>query len=284
MTGIRLRTGAPRRTAAPVPPPPPPTLRSREAGYAAAEQCLAVHAAAPRRSWVARTLGIVPLRAEADSLRQQVLLEREIGALLRRLPADWTVLHSVPLLDGVVPHLVVGPAGVYAIFPQHAVAPSVWVSADLLAVDGASSGALVRAESAVTRVEQCLGPVLGPGIAVVPVVVFRRPRRILVRTPPRAARVLDSAELVPWLRSLPEVCSALLVDRLADTAEVPTTWLPEGAETHEHTLLLASLEAELVEAEQRRRWALRVLVPAAAVLSAAASAALALIVSALLPG
>src|SRR3954462_4662305 len=209
MTGIRHRTGVPRRAPAPA---PPATLRSREPGYAAVEECLAAHASAPRRSWFERMLGIVPLRAEAHALREQALLERETAQLLARLPADWTVLHSVPLGAGVVPHLVLGPAGVYAVFPHVASTPSVWVSPDLLAVDGAGTDALVRAESAVARIEQCLGPVLGPGIAVAAVIVFRRPKRIVVRTSPRAARVLDAAQLVPWLRSLPEVCSALLVD------------------------------------------------------------------------
>src|SRR3954454_6568199 len=259
MTGIRHRTGVPRRAPASA-PAPPPTLRTREPGYAAAEECLAAHASAPRRSWFERMLGIVPLGAEAHALREQALLERETAQLLARLPADWTVLHSVPLVDGVVPHLVLGPAGVYAVFPQVASTPSVWVSADLLAVDGTGTDTLVLAESAVARIEQCLGPVLGRGIVVAAVIVFRRPKRIVVRTPPRVARVLDAAQLVPWLRSLPEVCSALLVDRLADAAEIPTTWLAEGADTAPSAPRLERLEAELDQAELRRRRALPVLV------------------------
>ncbi|WP_210508816.1 nuclease-related domain-containing protein [Naasia sp. SYSU D00057] len=270
--------------AAPAPPAPPPTLRSREPGYAAVEECLAAHVAAPRRSWIERLLGIVPLRAEAHAHREQALLERGVGALLTRLPADWTVLHSVPLPGGVVPHLVLGPAGVYAIFPQAAVDASVWVSADLIAVDGASSDALLRAEAAVTGIEQCLGPVLVPGVAVASVVVFREPKRIVVRTPARAAKVLDAAELVPWLRSLPELCSALLVDRLADAAELPTTWLPEGAETLRHALRWERLEAELAQAEVRRRRGLPILLATAVVLSAATFTGLALLLPAVLPG
>jgi hypothetical protein len=283
MTEIRHRTGVPRRRPAPV-PAPPATLRSREAGYAAVEECLAVHASGPRRSWFERMLGIVPLRGEAHTLHEQVQLERETGRLLARLPADWTVLHSVPLVDGVVPHLVIGPAGVYALFPQADAGASVWVSADLLSVDGAGSDALVRAEAAVTRVEQCLGPVLGPGIAVEAVILYRRPKRIVVRTPARAARVMDAADLVPWLRSLPEVCSALLVDRLADAAEIPTTWLPEGADTLGHGSRMARLEAELEQAELRRRRRLPVLVAVATLLSATISAAVGLALRALLPG
>jgi len=148
---------------------------------------------------------------------------------------------------------------------------------------------VVRAEAAVARIEQCLRPVLGPGIAVEPVVVFRAPKRILVRTPPRAARVLDAADLVPWLRSLPEVCSALLVDRLADAAEIPTTWLPEGADTAPSAPRLERLEAELHQAELRRRQALPVLVAVGVLLSAACwaelcSAGLAVVRWALLPG
>src|SRR4051812_11829958 len=161
---IRLRTGAPRSAPAPtVAVPPAPTMRTREPGHSPALACLAEIADAPR-SRMEKVLGMSPLRATARRLYVRTRLEEETGALLARLPADWTVLHSVPVGSAVVPHLAIGPAGVFCVFPQDEREASVWVSAELLSVDGVSSDGWLVAAAAAERVEDRLAPYLGPGI------------------------------------------------------------------------------------------------------------------------
>jgi hypothetical protein len=282
---IRLRTGTPKREAEPT-AAPPPTLRARPAGFAPVADCVAAQDTSPERSVIERILGIGPLRASAQALFEQALLEQETAALLARLPADWTVLHSVPAEAVVIPHLVVGPAGVFAVFPQRAADASVWVSADLLSVDGAGSDAMRTADGAAGVVEERLAPNLRPGVEVVPVVVFSAPRRLLVRTPPDRVQVLAAADLTAWLRSLPEVCSALIVDRLADAAELPATWgsLADPGEGRWHRLRLEGIEGKFAEADRRWRHTAKVVAAVGFLGTAAVAAALAATARAVLGG
>jgi hypothetical protein len=282
--GVEMRT---RVGALPVTPfvaaPAPRTLRDRPAGSAPMEACLAVHE--DRRSPLERLVGIAPLRAHAQELRDRVGLEEESGAALVRLPADWTVLHSVAVPGGgVVPHLLVGPAGVFAVLPESRRDASVWVSGDLASVDGASSDALRDAELIAGAVGESLGHLLPPGVPVVPVVTFLEPRRILLRSAPRTVHVLAAAGLVPWLRSLPEICSALQVDRLADAAELPATWSAgEVRDPSELRDRFDGLEVEAVQADRRWRVTVRALAGAGGVVSLASALMIAALLGNLLP-
>ncbi|HEY8589310.1 MAG TPA: hypothetical protein VIL55_07150 [Naasia sp.] len=251
-------------------------MRERGPGHAPAALCLAAHAAEPRIPALARLLGFSPLRGAAAQRYERALFEAETALSLRRLPADWTVLHSVPLAESrvVVPHLAIGPAGVFALFPDPRPDAQVWLSGDLLTVDGVPSEALADAEAAAHEIAVRLGDVLPRSVGVVPVVTFVAPRRVLVRSAPRTARVLPMGEVAGWLRSLPEVCSALQVDRLADTAELPEVWgmrasaVAGGAD-------LAPVHTEVAAAELRWQRALRVLVAAATAISATSAIGLA---------
>lgn len=277
---IRTRTG-PAPSVAPAPQRPPATMRDRPPGHAPAALCLAAYTAEPGPGRLERWVGISPLRGQAAARYAQAAAETETAAALRRLPADWTVLHSVPLAETrtVVPHLAIGPAGVYALFPAAQRDAQVWVSGELITVDGAPSEALAEAEAAAREIVARLAAVLPPSVRVVPVVPFVEPRRILVRSAPGVAVVLPMAEVTPWLRSLPEICSALQVDRLADTAEQPDIWgmrpaaVAGGAD-------LAPVRAALDAAERRWRSTRRLLVAAgtatsvSVVLTAAALAGL----------
>jgi hypothetical protein len=264
-------------------PSPTPTMRSREAGHAAVGECLSAVAAGRQRSRLEQVLGISPLRPAAVRRMERVRLEQETGRQLSRLPADWTVLHSVPVGSAVVPHLAIGPAGVFAVFPQDVRDASVWISAELLSVDGVSSDASAEADAAVSLVEDRLGPVLGRGIEVVPVVAFPEPRQLVVRAAAERVRVLAAADVVPWLKSLPEVCSALIVDRLADAAELPATWGAAAGESGQQRLRFQRLQADLRLADLRWRRTVRVLVTASGIVVAGSATALALLVGALLP-
>lgn len=279
---IRLRIGTP-PTEAEAPPAPRPTLRERPAGFAPMVESSALQAAARPRRALERVLGIAPLRPGVHALYERSLLEEETGRLLTRLPADWTVLHSVPAGGIVLPHLLVGPAGVFAVFPQEARDASVWISADLLSVDGVGSPAMAEADEAAGAVEARLVAHLRPGVEVMPVVVFPAPKRVLVRTPPDRVHVLAAADLVPWLRSLPEVCSALLVDRLADAAELPETWgtVAHPGEDLAHRRRRQSLEGEVAEAERRWRRTAKTVAGAGVVVTAGSLAALAALVRSL---
>lgn len=268
---IRTRTGpAPHVT--PAPPRPPATMRDRGPGHAPAALCLAAHAAEPGVRPIERLLGLSPLRGVAAQRYERALFETDTALALRRLPADWTVLHSVPLAESrvVVPHLAIGPAGVFALFPDPRPDAQVWVSGDLITVDGVPSEALTDAEAAAAEIAVRLGDMLPRSVGVVPVVPFVAPRMLMVRSAPRAVQLLAMADVAGWLRSLPEVCSALQVDRLADTAELPEVWgmrasaVAGGAD-------LTALRAELEAADARWQRTVRVLVTAGTAITVTAA-------------
>ncbi|MFV0260641.1 MAG: NERD domain-containing protein [Acidimicrobiales bacterium] len=41
--------------------------------------------------------------------------EKRVARILGKLPDEWTVIHSVPLVDGVIDNLVIGPGGTFVI-------------------------------------------------------------------------------------------------------------------------------------------------------------------------
>lgn len=72
------------------------------------------------RSPLDRLLGRSPVRAEAHDLFAKARGEARAAELLRTLSTSgepWRVLHAIPVVDGApeVDHLVIGPAGVFAV-------------------------------------------------------------------------------------------------------------------------------------------------------------------------
>lgn len=259
---LRTRVGNMPRPAAP-PSAAPASLRSRPPGYAAMEACLAERAASPRNA-LERLLGIAPLRRPARQLHDLALLEAETAAALAALPADWTVLHSVPLFTTVIPHLAMGPAGVFAIFPQLPRGAAAELVAGQLLVNGGATRVLDAVRRCAAEAQDVLAPVLPYGVSVAPVLAFVGPRRLTLRTGLTDVAVLDSAELVGWLRRLPEICSALQVDRMADGAESPATWGAQegGGETLRHRSRFLRLQGEMDQADHRWMLTVRALVVA----------------------
>jgi hypothetical protein len=107
-----------------------PTLRSRSAGQAVMQMCLAVQGGAPRRGRLARALGHSPLHPDAVAWYDHALAELETGRRLASLSAGYTVLHSLPVgeAEGAsradVEHLVIGPAGLFCLNSTTSVTPA----------------------------------------------------------------------------------------------------------------------------------------------------------------
>jgi len=85
------------------------------------EHVVRLHAQTPPRSAISRVLGRHPLSDDAQPWFTGALGEREVGALLSRLPQGWSAFHAVPVGSGDadVDHLVVGPGGVFVINTKH---------------------------------------------------------------------------------------------------------------------------------------------------------------------
>lgn len=91
-------------------------LRERVPGQGVMERLLLCGEPRRPRSVVGRAVGLHPLRAGARLPFARAIGARAVAQRLAALGPAWTVLHSVPAGRGAgIDHLVVGPAGVFAI-------------------------------------------------------------------------------------------------------------------------------------------------------------------------
>jgi nuclease-like protein len=202
-------------------------MRDRAPGTAVMEQVLRLQDASPRRSALARALGRHPLSGDARPWFSGALGEREVGALLARLPQGWSAFHALPVGSGDadVDHLVVGPGGVFVINTKHHRGARLTVYARSVLVDGAKKAYLRNSELEASRVR---GLLLRAGIEipVEPVIVVVGAKEVRTRQKPVRAAVLRSEGLVRWLSRRADRVDAATVARATGLFDDPATWRP----------------------------------------------------------
>ena len=111
-------------------------LRQRVPGQSAMSNVVHAQAARLPRGPMARLLGMSPLTVTARAHYRDAIAELEVGETLATLGARWDVLHDVPVGPDGLDHLVIGPAGVYAVRTVMARGLQVVVTGDSVAVGG----------------------------------------------------------------------------------------------------------------------------------------------------
>lgn len=212
-------------------------LSSRPAGYAVAAKCLQVQAEAERTDPSLASSARTRLDPDAWSWFQGALGEIEVGRLLDGLGPEWFVRHSVPIGADTkdVDHLVIGPAGVFAINTKHHAGASVWVGDHVLRVNNANTRHLRAADADGHDVARRLAAKAGFPVPVRPVIAVLNARLITDRRDPqhRNPAVVDASSLVHWLRSRSTQLSPTQLDLVKLAAEEPSTWHvdPHAADT-----------------------------------------------------
>lgn len=212
-------------------------LSSRPAGYAVAQKCLEVQASAEAANPTLRTENRIVLHPDAQSWYLGALGEMEVGRLLAALGPGWFVRHSVPIGAGTkdVDHLVIGPAGVFAINTKHHSGAYVWIGDYVLRVNNENTRYLMTAQSDASDVSRRLAGKVGFDVPVAAVLAILNARAINDKRAPQNRRVavLNAPHLVSWLRSQPPTLTSTQVDLLALAAEEPQTWHvdPRAADT-----------------------------------------------------
>lgn len=155
-----------------------------------------------------------------------------LGDRLDRLVLDgWHVLHDVPLgrQGSVVPHLLVGPPGVFAVAERPAGAAGAAgaerfaLDGRHLSADGASVCDLRDLRLAVARVGSLLRAAVGSPVAVGGVLVLHGP--LDTRAPaPADAIVVGPGALPALFRGLPAEWTTSRVDAVAAIARRRSTW------------------------------------------------------------
>ncbi len=162
----------------------------------------------------------------------------EVGAVGEQLVADelrklaahdphWGFLNSIPVnAKGTdIDHLVIGPGGVFTINTKHHRDARVWVSGDMLMVNGGKTwyvrNARHEAANATARLSEATGrPIHAYGL-VVPVGAAS----LTIKNAPDDVAVVNRRRLVSYFSSLPTVLDKDTVLAVFEAARDSLTWL-----------------------------------------------------------
>jgi hypothetical protein len=218
-------------------------------GVAVAEFVRA-HSQVPPRGLVSRVLGLSPLRRESRDRFEDALEEFEVCWELSRLGGGAHVFHAVPtsLHGATVDHLVIGPAGVFAIHAARTRGHDVTVTARAFIVAGHRRQDLRLLEQSIGIVERCLAEAGDIEVRASGVLVVASPRTLTVGERPKDVVVLGPSALARWAARQPVALSDDEVAALAATASRESTWF--GAPAHE---CVTREQRERFEAVHRER-------------------------------
>ena len=226
-------TAAPRRAAGYVEPvrtvvEPPADLLANRAGESLLRQEVAELAAG--RSSGRRFADFAPV---ASSWEVGAVGEQLVADELRKLAAHdprWGFLNSIPVnAKGTdIDHLVIGPGGVFTINTKHHRDARVWVSGDMLMVNGQRTwyvrNARREAENATARLTEATGrPIRAFGL-VVPVGAAS----LTVKNHPADVGIVNRRRLASYFESLPAVLDKDTVLAVFEAARDCRTWLGVG--------------------------------------------------------
>jgi hypothetical protein len=218
-------------------------------------QVVSAYVETPSRGRLARLVGVSPLTTEARLSYRAALGELIVGDLLENLGTQWDVLHDLPLGDGLLDHLAIGPAGVFSVRAVASNAAEVVVDGHTLTVAGDQLDDLRWAIDEANTVARLLSGDGDSGVQVVPLVVMINPRRIVVRAPAIGVRVVASRDLERLLTGAATVLRGDEVARISDRADLQSTWPPvqradlDAQQLHRD---FGKIRAEVGDARNRR--------------------------------
>lgn len=207
------------------------SLRERIAGQSAMSDVVLAQAIAPARGLVPRIFGVSPLTPASRVSYDGALGELLVGDVLENLGGTWDVLHDLPLADidqaeRVLDHLVIGPAGVFAVHVTNHTDRDVVIGADHLIVGGEELDDIQHAKADADAASRLLAAASGSPVRVRPLLVVVNPRRLSVRVAASVVRVIPSSQLERFLSRAPRTLSGDEVARISDLADLATTWPP----------------------------------------------------------
>src|SRR5690554_531326 len=133
-----------------------PSSTFRAPAQDAIREFLAGHRLRPARSARERALGRSPLGESGAEWYWSAVGQLEVASRLENLGPEWTVVHGIGGPSMNIDHLVIGPAGVFAVCTHDHTKQNVWVSGRAFVADGHSLQYLRAAEEAIGYVERNL--------------------------------------------------------------------------------------------------------------------------------
>lgn len=200
------------------------SLRERVAGQSAMAEVVAVQDVTPAPSAFARFFGASPLNPSIRPAYRAALAELMVGDMLENLGSRWDTLHDLPLERGVLDHLVIGPAGVFAVVAANYSERDVVVDGATLLVGGEPRHEMAEASEHASAAASLLSDAAGDHIRVRALVVVVDPRRLVVKSAGSGVRVVASGDLERVLTKAPRILSGDQVAAISDLADLETTW------------------------------------------------------------
>lgn len=183
------------------------------------------------RSFLARIAGASPLSPTARLAYRGALGELMVGDMLENLGSRWDVLHDLPLVRGVLDHLVIGPAGVFAVIAANYRDRDVVVDDGTLLVTGEPRDDIAAASEQADAAASLLSDAAGDRVRVRALLVVVEPRKLVVKRPAGGVRVVASQDLERLLARAPRILSGDQVAAISDLADLESTWpVPPAAQ------------------------------------------------------
>lgn len=155
--------------------------------------------------------------------------EASVGRRLDRLRLPWRVLHSVPVGErgSDIDHLVIGPGGVFTINTKRHPRAKVWMSENVLMVNGHRTDYLRNSRFEAQRASRLLSNSCGFTVEARPVIVLAGIAGDTVRGRPSDVDVLLNDYAVRrWMENRPTLLTTETIESIYDVARLSTTWQP----------------------------------------------------------
>jgi hypothetical protein len=232
-------------------------LRNRAAGESL---MLALRSAMANERPQTRTdtlLGRHPVPAASRSWYVGIIGELDVARVLRTLPDEWLVVHSVPVGNkgSDIDHVVVSPTGrVLTLNTKHSPGGKVWVSPRAFLVNGQRQPYLRNSQHEAERAAKLVGAAAGGHVATLGVIVVVGATLVNKGTPPGIA-VVTVNQLKRFLASgLRPEPSGVSVELVRHAVAQASTWTRsvEVPDASGHIPWFMDLRARVNAARRRR--------------------------------
>lgn len=195
-------------------------------GQLAQAQAQIAREAAPARTFLGRLMRVhTDERAWRLGAAGEVHVAAQLDKLKRRDPR-WRCLHAIPLGDNGadIDHLVIGPAGVFALNTKHHPNARIWVGGDVVMVNGVRQPYVRNSRREAARASRLLSSACGFSVVVKGLVVPVNAADIRIKEAPSDVRVVARRRLRRWLLRQPQRFDESTCAAIFEQARRSTTW------------------------------------------------------------
>ncbi|MBH0010383.1 hypothetical protein [Salinibacterium sp. SWN1162] len=249
-----------------------PALAAGGTGFGLAmSACLRAQAAHEQRTWFQRLRGANPLSAEASELYAHGVGELESAVALAALGGDWIVAAATDEQNASrgADHVVVGPAGVFAVCSRRHPDAKAVTAGRMILVDGGRVAYVRDASILAERLTDSFAALGAPSVKVQPLVALMGTSELVHGRMKAPVPVLSLRDVAAWLIRHEVVYSRAEVAALAPVAARLSGWNVRPAATGASVRLTARFERLRTEVDAARRRYHRWLVAGGAVALAA---------------